>query len=49
MTCAHPIWGLPDSTLTCGRVHGHTGPHIYKSSTGSDVRDRHDNTSGGEH
>lgn len=54
--CDHKYRGLPDG-MRCVREELRPGepPHepgrgcIYRSSTGSDVPDRHDSTSGGEH
>lgn len=45
--CDYRLWGLEDGLL-CTQVGPHVA-HVFQSSTGSEVADRHDATSGGEH
>lgn len=46
--CEHHYEDDPVGML-CNRQDPHTKGHTYATSSGSDVPDRHDATSGGEH
>lgn len=46
--CEHRFLNDADG-LVCNRPDPHTAGHTYVATSGSDVPDRHDPTSGGEH
>jgi hypothetical protein len=48
--CAHRLLDAPNGSPCTREEHpDHPNDHVYKDSHGSDVADRHDMTSGGEH